>query len=48
MVIPTSYKAASRRNDVLEGASIDADLQNRGIEGNSRSRLLNIVVLLED
>ena len=39
MIIPTSHKAASSGDDVLEGASV---------EGNSRTGLLNIVILLED
>jgi hypothetical protein len=47
MVIPTSYKAPSSRNDILEGTPVDADLHNASIEGNSRTGLLDVIVLPE-
>jgi hypothetical protein len=47
MVIPASYKAASRGDDVLEGASVDTDLQNTRVECHSGTGLLDVVVLPE-
>src|SRR5262245_11785486 len=47
MVVPAIYEAASSGNDILEGASVNTDLQNAHIKCRCGIRLLQIVVLSE-